>query len=97
VTPPSSTPEGNADGASYGIQIASFESADRAILLTQLLAEVSIPARTIERNLREGGRWYQVFAGGYPSLESAQADLDRIHSMPGYADARVVRIATEAR
>jgi cell division septation protein DedD len=85
------------DGPTYGIQIASFQSEDRAVLLAQWLAAAGIPARTIERDRGEAGRWHQVFADGYTSLATAEADLLRVHNLRGYADARLYRSGTATR
>jgi type II secretory pathway predicted ATPase ExeA len=86
-----------AGGPAYGIQIASFESEDRAAQLAQLLAAAGIPARVIERDRGEAGRWHQVLADGYTSFATAEADLLRVRNMKGYADARLFRIETGLR
>jgi type II secretory pathway predicted ATPase ExeA len=76
---------------SYGIQIASFQEADRAQRSVEELASIGVNARAVERDLGTGGRWHQVLADGYVALEAVQMDLGRVRQLPGYSDARLFR------
>jgi cell division septation protein DedD len=72
--------------APYVIQVASFQTRDRADQLLDELSRAGYRAYLVET---EQSRIVQVLAGWYSTREHAQSDLARIRAMPGYADARI--------
>jgi cell division septation protein DedD len=78
------------DAKPYLIQVASFESPQRADRLVDELTSLGYSARRVELELGERGRLQRVLAGGYRTREEAQSDLERIREIPGYDDARII-------
>ena len=74
----------------YVIQVASFQSDERASRLAEQLTSTGYRVRQVELNLEPPrGRLLQILVGGYETLEEAEVDLARIRQIPGYADARL--------
>jgi type II secretory pathway predicted ATPase ExeA len=81
-----------ANNGSYAIQVASFESRERADRLVSELAREGFRARTVEFNLGPPrGIVLQIRVDGYPSARDAARDLVRIRELPGYADAHLLQ------
>lgn len=79
----------------YVIQVASFQSQERAGRLTEQLATAGYRVHQVELHLElPRGRLLQILVGGYETLEEAQIDLARIRQIPGYADARLREVGT---
>jgi type II secretory pathway predicted ATPase ExeA len=86
---PASVREAN-DGT-YAIQVASFESRDRADRLVAELNQAGFRARTVEFNLGPPrGIVLQIRIDGYASAPDAERDLSRIRELPGYSDAHLL-------
>jgi general secretion pathway protein A len=89
AAPPASVREAN-DG-SYAIQVASFESRDRADRLVAELTAAGFRARMVEFNLGPPrGIVLQIRVDGYTGAQDAARDLARIRQLPGYADAHLL-------
>lgn len=87
---PAAASEGR-QGANYIIQVASFESPVRAERLVAELSAAGFRARDVEFDFGPPrGRLVQVIVGGYSSAIEVERDLQRIRSIPGYADARLL-------
>ena len=79
------------EGANYIIQVASFESRVRAERLVAELSTAGFRARDVEFDFGPPrGRLVQVIVGGYSSAIAVERDLQRIRSIPGYSDARLL-------
>lgn len=85
---PASLQPGRTAFGGYVIHVASFESGERAALLVTQLAETGYQAYYADFDLH-GRHFWQVIVGEYASVADAQADLEKIRSMPAYADARL--------
>jgi general secretion pathway protein A len=87
---PSSLRQAN-DG-SYAIQVASFESRERADRLVEELAHAGFRARAVEFNLGPPrGIVLQIRLDGYVTAQDAERDLVRIRELPGYSDAHLLQ------
>jgi general secretion pathway protein A len=74
----------------YVIEVASFQSRDRADRLLDELTTTGFRAYLVDLDMgNERGRYVQVMVGWYDALQDAEADLARIRSIPGYSDARL--------
>ena len=81
-----------ANDGSYAIQVATFESRERADRLVEELAQAGFRARAVEFNLgAPRGIVLQVRIDGYSNAQDAEHDLARIHELPGYADAHLLQ------
>ena len=81
-----------ANDGSYAIQVATFESRERADRLVEELAQAGFRARAVEFNLgAPRGIVLQVRIDGYSNVQDAEHDLARIHELPGYADAHLLQ------
>jgi len=81
-----------ANDGSYAIQVASFESRERADRLVEELARAGFRARAVEFNLGPPrGMVLQIRLDGYATAQDAQRDLVRIRELPGYADAHLLQ------
>jgi general secretion pathway protein A len=81
----------------YVIQVAAFEGPARAERLVEQLIDAGFAARATEIVTSASEHsWFQVVVGPYASLEPAETDLARIWDVPGYEDARVVRMAVSS-
>ena len=81
-----------ANDGSYAIQVATFESRERADRLVEELAQAGFRARAVEFDLgAPRGIVLQVRIDGYSNAQDAEHDLARIHELPGYADAHLLR------
>ncbi len=81
-----------ANDGSYAIQVATFEGRERADRLVEELAQAGFRARAVEFNLgAPRGVVLQVRIDGYANAQDAEHDLARIHELPGYADAHLLR------
>lgn len=79
------------------IQVASFQSNERASRLVEQLASTGYRVHQVELNLEPPrGRLLQILVGGYETLEEAEVDLARIRQIPGYADARLIAASSLA-
>ena len=91
---PASSPTSvrQANDGSYAIQVATFESRERADRLVEELAQAGFRARAVEFNLgAPRGIVLQVRIDGYSNVQDAEHDLARIHELPGYADAHLLQ------
>jgi type II secretory pathway predicted ATPase ExeA/cell division septation protein DedD len=80
----------------YSIDVALFNSTTRAsVLVTDLLA-ANHHAYVRDLDLGDRGHLYEVMVGPFAGREEADAELARIHAIPGYADARMVSSAGSA-
>jgi cell division septation protein DedD len=80
-----------ANDGTYAIQVASFESRDRADRLVAELNQGGFRARTVEFNLGPPrGIVLQIRVDGYADAQDAKRDLARIRELPGYADAHLL-------
>jgi general secretion pathway protein A len=81
-----------AQGGTYSILVASFESRERAERLIEELTNAGFGAHAVERAAgATHGRLVQVQVSGYTSALDVQRDLQRIRELPGgYGDARIV-------
>jgi general secretion pathway protein A len=80
-----------AEGNTYVIQVATFESRVRAERLVEELKLSGYRARAVELNLDSTrGRVLQVIIDGYSSAIEVQRDLQWIRQLPGYSDARLI-------
>ena len=77
----------------YSIQVASFETRERAERVVEELTNAGFGARAVERTAgATGGRLALVEVSGYTSAAAIQRDLELIRQLPGgYADARIVQ------
>jgi len=73
----------------FAIDVALFNSTARASRLAAELTAANYPAYVRNLDLGDRGRLYQVRIGPFTSREAADAEVARVHAMPGYADARV--------
>ena len=81
-----------ANDGSYAIQVASFESRERAERLVDELARAGFRARAVEFNLGPPrGIVLQIRVDGYQTAQDAERDLARIHELPGYGDAHLLQ------
>jgi type II secretory pathway predicted ATPase ExeA len=81
-----------ANDGSYAIQVATFESRERADRLVIELARAGFRARSVEFNLGPPrGIVLQIRIVGYATEQEAERDLVRIQELPGYADAHLLR------
>lgn len=93
LPPTAGTDASGADDTAPGppfIQVASFQARVRAERLLSELAAAGVEGRIVARDLGPGGLLHEVVVGGFATIEQADADLARIHRLPGYADAHVV-------
>ena len=74
----------------FAIDVALFNSTTRASRLAAELTAARYPAYVRNLDFGDRGRLYQVKIGPFASREAANAEVARVHAMPGYADARVV-------
>ena len=90
--PPSAAPIATTVGAGvrYAIDVAMFQSTQRAGRLVEELVAANYPAYQIELDLGSRGRAYVVMVGPYPAPADAETDLARIQQLPGHADARII-------
>ena len=80
-----------ANDGSYAIQVATFESRQRADRLVEELARAGFRARSVEFNLGPPrGIVLQIRLDGYVTAQDAERDLVRIRELPGYADAHLL-------
>jgi type II secretory pathway predicted ATPase ExeA len=81
-----------ADDGSYAIQVATFESRERADRLVSELARAGFRARSVEFDLGPPrGIVLQIRLDGYATAHDAERDLVRIRELPGYADAHLLK------
>lgn len=81
---------GSATAGPHLIQVAFFEARVRAERLLSVLATAGVEGRIVERDLGPAGVLHRVVVGGFATIDEADADLARVHALPGYADAHVV-------
>ena len=87
-------PVGDVAEGPYAIQVASFQSRNRAARLVRELEGSGYRAEAIAVSLGQRGLWWQVVAGRYPSPEEAERHLTDIRERPFYSDARVTMLET---
>ena len=80
----------------YAIDVAMFQSAQRADRLVEELVAADYPAYQIEMDLKARGRFYVVMVGAYPASVDAEPDLARIQQTPGFADARIMSVPSKS-
>jgi cell division septation protein DedD len=81
-----------ANDGSYAIQVATFESRDRADRLVAELSSAGFRARAVEFNVGPPlGVVLQIRVDGYQTAQDAERDLARIRELPGYADAHLLK------
>ena len=81
-----------ANDGSFAIQVASFDSYDRADRLVAELNQAGFRARAVEFNLGPPrGIVLQIRIDGYTSVPDAERDLARIRQLPGYTDAHLLK------
>jgi cell division septation protein DedD len=91
IAVPAAAPAAPAPSAGpFAIDVALFNSTTRASRLAAELMAANYPAYVRNFDLGDRGRLYQVRIGPFTSREAADAEVARVHAMPGYADARVV-------
>jgi type II secretory pathway predicted ATPase ExeA len=73
----------------FAIQVASFQTFERADLLLDQLASLGFEARAVQVNAGEFGRLVEVLVGDYLTADAATPDLSRLRSVHGLADAQV--------
>jgi len=79
------------EGGRYTIVVASFTNTERAQRLVDQLTNAGLQARAVEHDWgAPRGLLVQVNVGSYESMSEGQHDLQLIHQMPGYGDARLV-------
>lgn len=75
---------------SYIIEVALFNSQERAGRLVEDLTAAGYQAYEAAVNLGDAGIRRQVLLGPYATRAEAASDLERVRQMPAYQDARVV-------
>jgi hypothetical protein len=76
--------------AGYVLEVALFQSGERAARLVNELTAALYPAYHADVRLGPAGRRFvQVRVGPYATRTEAEAAVDAIRRMPGYADARI--------
>jgi general secretion pathway protein A len=81
------------DGASFAIQVASFESVLRAQRMVEQLTLQGYRSRIVALDFGPPrGRLVQVLVGGYRTAADAEPDLARMRALPGFSDARLERV-----
>jgi cell division septation protein DedD len=73
----------------FAIQVASFQTIERAELLLDQLTGFGFEARAVEANSRDFGRLVEVLVGDYLTAEAALPDLAKLRSVHGFVDAQV--------
>jgi type II secretory pathway predicted ATPase ExeA len=73
----------------FAIQVASFQTTERAELLLDQLASLGFEARAMQVNAGDFGRLVEVLVGDYLTAEAASPDLSTLRSVHGFIDARV--------
>jgi type II secretory pathway predicted ATPase ExeA len=73
----------------FAIQVASFQTIERAELLLDQLASLGFEARAVETNARDFGRLVEVLVGDYLTAEAANPDLSTLRSQHGFSDAQL--------
>jgi cell division septation protein DedD len=76
----------------FAIQIASFQTFERAELLLDQLASLGFEARATQVNAGEFGRLVEVLVGDYLTSDAATPDLSKLRSVHGFVDAQVAPI-----
>jgi type II secretory pathway predicted ATPase ExeA len=89
-TPYASPDVADADAKPYAIDVALFQSADRADRLVTQLVAAGYSAYRMDLTLESRGRSYIVLVGNYAERAHAEPDLARIRKMPSYGDAAVM-------
>jgi cell division septation protein DedD len=75
--------------STFVIEVALFKTSGPARRLVERLSAAGLKAYGITRQFGVGIR-QQVLIGPYATRAEVDADLARVHQMPGYADARAV-------
>jgi general secretion pathway protein A len=90
ASPPLVPPQGIGAGAGYIIEVALFETPQRAQNLAADLANAGYRAYAVELHLANLGIRQQVLIGPYATRTDAESDLERLHQIRGLEDARTV-------
>jgi cell division septation protein DedD len=90
ASPPPLPPQGTGAGAGYIIEVALFETPQRAQSLAADLADAGYRAYAVELRLANLGIRQQVLIGPYATRTDAESDLERLHQIRGLEDARTV-------
>jgi cell division septation protein DedD len=77
----------------FAIDVALFSSSSRASRLVVELGASGYPAYVKDLDLGQRGQMYEVIVGPFSSRADADTEVERIHAIPGYGDARVVSSA----
>ena len=74
----------------FAIQVASFQTMERAEVLLDQLTSLGFEARASEVNAGELGRIVEVLVGDYLTAAAADPDLSKLRSQRDFFDAHVV-------
>ena len=85
----------------YSVLTASFAVADIARIgsgasarldaVVGQLTQLGYDVRVMDVDLADRGEWRRVLVGEFATLPDAKAQLDRVHLMPAFADAEIIR------
>ena len=82
----------------FAIQIASFQTMERAEVLLDRLTSIGFEGRAVDVNVGEFARVVEVVVGDYPNPDAADSDLSRLRSVHGFVDAHIAPFySTDAR
>jgi cell division septation protein DedD len=73
----------------FAIQVASFQTFQRAELLLDQLTGFGFEARAVEVTNRDFGPLVEVLVGDYLTADAAHPDLAKLRSVHGFVDAQV--------
>jgi type II secretory pathway predicted ATPase ExeA len=73
----------------FAIQVASFQTFQRAELLLDQLTGFGFEARAVEVTNRDFGPLVEVLVGDYLTADAANPDLAKLRSVHGFVDAQV--------
>lgn len=93
--PPEPTPSRpTTGGVTYGVHVASYQTATRAQSDIDNLQKRGFEARSIRTDLGSKGIWYRVYVGSYPTRAAAEAARQEVLKLPEYSFGQVRRVPT---
>ena len=76
----------------YGIHVSSYRDHREALTDIHQLQRVGYQAYTLKVDIPGKGLWYRVMSGRFETIGDGQAMLEKIKTLKGFSDARIIRV-----
>ena len=76
----------------YGIQLSSHRDHKGALMDIHQLRRAGYQAFTIKADIPGKGIWYWVISGRFKTKGDAQAMIEKMRTLKGFSDARIIRV-----